>query len=507
MEDDGLHAVCVECGTESQDTLNVAFDDWQEERAVYERGSGGTFTRQRKRRRAAKAPAFPEVPPEPSPAARAAALGEVAAACGRAAAERCGVNVGASLARTWSAVAAAASLCDPSHVTKLATKALTRDDELWDCLKMETVLGTVYYACRDQKAAVAAWDVERWAHFGLIPWLGGWSTLCAETRATFAGRSNLFRPRGTPTTATLALVAEIRIARLVGKQLPPIDAESARRLCSAFISRLGLVEDVEARATRLSTLSRTRTETGALACVVLACARYHDLEAWTIGETTLDVVEASVPWVVAEASHLPRTESELAAYSDVCRSVLGCDYDPATAPAGAATQALADDLDRLARSRWPPTLPVDGPLFLVGTPARLRPRCRAVAALRLSEPALVRLAARYALCPPLVLQHELDELIDRLDDVVPSDDGTLADLLAADLADMVDVPPPPRCPPRVASFDVIQPDLAEKESPFCSDEAEEEWPEDDVGIRPRRKGLRRKKNNFRATRRRRVAKS
>lgn len=441
-DDDALRAVCLQCGMESQHLLNTTFDDWDEERAMYERGSSGkTFKRSARKARVRKTRGmvFPELPPEPDVAAKLEALWEVAVECASALVSRCDVKVGdvvGTLKQTWRKLSTEVADCDPSRLTEMKPQwkssrnkksvraiqsgppSLNRNDELCDCLRMETVLGALYYACRVERAAVAAWDIERWVHVGLVPWLAGWSALRAETRAKFAGRAKLFQPRRVPSPSLIALLAEVRIARLIGTPAPVIDRVAARRLCEAFSVRLGMIDapSVSAQASHLAELANICSETRALCCVVLACELYHDLDEWTLGETADANAEGSVPWVMSEAPLLPRLRSEYAHYADICRDIFSIEFDPSSAPAGAATIDFAEELDQIARRGAGLAKVSCQPLFLVGPANKLRSACRVVSG-ALAPGTLVKLAARYALCPPPILRQELDALLDRLDEV------------------------------------------------------------------------------------------
>lgn len=441
-DDDALHAVCLQCGMESQHSLNTTFDDWEEERAMYERGtSRRTYKRSIRKARIKKSRGvvFPELPPEPDVATKLEALWEVAAECASALVSRCDVKIGdivGTLKQTWLKLSTEVSDCDPSSLTKMKPQwkssrnkkspgelrsgppSLNRNDELCDCVRMETVLGALYYACRVERAAVAAWDIERWVHVGLVPWLAGWSALRAETRAKFAGRAKLFQPRRVPSPSLIALLAEVRVARLIGKPAPVIDRVAARRLCEAFSVRLGMIDApaVSAQASRLAELADICSETRALCCVLLACELYHDLDEWTLGETAEASAEGSVPWVLAEAPLLPRLRSEYAHYADFCSSIFAIEFNPSSAPAGAATIEFADELDKIARRSAALAGVSCRPLFRVGPATKLRSACRAVSG-ALEPGTLLNLAARYALCPPPILKQELNALLDRLDEV------------------------------------------------------------------------------------------
>lgn len=404
-EDENLHAVCVRCGMESQDTLNATFDDWQEEKALYERNGGGLYKRTlRKGAKRAKKERFPTLPDTPSVSEYLAALGEVASACGRAARERCDVDVASEVESTWSALS-----------------RLEESEELLECVRMETILGVLYYACRRRSVGATCCDVERWAQLGLVPWLGGWCALRQETREKFAGRSDFFRPRSVPLTSTIALLAEVRMAILLQQPLEPVDGAV---VASKLALRLGFVEEtVSKRAKKLAEIVNAQSESAALCCVLLACDRYHDLDGWSYGQTSSPVAE--VPWNSQQAASFPRyLREEFAHFTEFCSSLVDMDFDPAEAPAGAATKRFADEVDRLAARHRDHDdnghflVVKDTPLFLIGPRSKLLAASAVgIGSDRVSLDKLVSMASKYLLCPPTVVAQELDSLVEKLDNI------------------------------------------------------------------------------------------
>ena len=109
----GRGAVCRECGVESQDYLNTAFEDWGEESQLYQGGNKSKVLRRttyvaadRKRRKGRKKKESAAL----SFAARLAATEKVVTAVATALVRDCGVDAAAerAVAAAWAAYAARA---------------------------------------------------------------------------------------------------------------------------------------------------------------------------------------------------------------------------------------------------------------------------------------------------------------------------------------------------------------------------------------------------------------
>ena len=110
-EDDGRNAVCMECGMESQEFLNTAFDDWAEEARLYQgQGGGGRFLRRRGELAGRKSQGGKGHERLPLPDVDALLYGysRVARGVSRALVDRCGVDgaVAGAVDRAWAAYAA-----------------------------------------------------------------------------------------------------------------------------------------------------------------------------------------------------------------------------------------------------------------------------------------------------------------------------------------------------------------------------------------------------------------
>lgn len=105
-------AVCIDCGVESQDFLNTAFEDWGEESKLYKKEKGNVLRRHtyvsadKRRRKGRKKKESAAI----SFAARLAATGHVVASIATALVRDCGVDAAAkgAVAAAWTAYAARA---------------------------------------------------------------------------------------------------------------------------------------------------------------------------------------------------------------------------------------------------------------------------------------------------------------------------------------------------------------------------------------------------------------
>lgn len=404
-DEDAAHSVCVVCGMESQQTLNVATDEWADEAAMYQRGSG-RISRRRKSRPGRKRKAKVELP-EPM---KSEALRQLVMACADALVSH-GIpdRLRVCTAETWAAV---------------------------DETDIDLVLPALYFACRKAEAGVSVWDIEHWAWSGILPYLDCWEVLSQRVRDSFLGRRAFLTAKHVPTPEAIATVAQLRVAKSAG----PISAVHAPSLVRRFVFELGIPDFVSEQAELLVRLSGAKSESRLLCCVVLACLRYHDVTEWDVVENP-DPVAAAFPWTQVEADFGMPRRSECRAFCDFAARVVYRDFEDGTPRAAVASLLKSvdcgTDFDREVGL---------GPLYLLGPHLRSCSddestssdvKRRKVPRSSLKEPPishltpsnLVDIAARYVSCPIYVLQEEIDALLDCLDAIARS--GNLG--LSADL--------------------------------------------------------------------------
>ena len=370
MPDAGRGAVCRECGVESQDYLNTAFEDWGEESQLYQGGNKSKVLRRttyvsgdRKRRKGRQKKASAAL----SFAARLAATEKVVAAVAAALVRDCGVAAAAerAVAAAWAAYAARArrgaaaaevendDAPAPAPVAEAPAPAegndkkkkeggaarlrrkrqreprpprpppapVDLDADAYASVGMEAVLPLVYAACRRAQIPVSACDLSRWSWHGVLPYLSAWRAGLDEASRAALGRraAHNFSPRRAPGPGEIVYVAELRFCPYHGAAWRPMGpAEACALHADAVVDGGPFRRFVAARAERLLRLAAHAapelrvTEPRALAAVCLALLRYAD--GFVVGpgaEGTFPVL----PWSQADAATHPRRAAAAAAYA------------------------------------------------------------------------------------------------------------------------------------------------------------------------------------------------
>ena len=473
--DAGRGAVCRECGVESQDYLNTAFEDWGEESQLYQGGNKSKVLRRttyvsgdRKRRKGRKKKASAAL----SFAARLAATEKVVAAVAAALVRDCGVAAAAERAITtaWTAYAARArrgaaaaevendDAPAPAPVAEAPAAVeggdkkkkeggaarlrrkrqreprpprppqapVDLDADAYASVGMEAVLPLVYDACRRAQIPVSACDLSRWSWHGVLPYLSAWRAGLDEASRGALGRraAHNFSPRRAPGPGEIVYVAELRFCPYHGAAWRPMGPAEACALHAAAVVDGGPFRRfVAARAERLLRLAARAapelrvTEPRALAAVCLALLRYAD--GFIVGpgaEGTFPVL----PWSQADAATHPRRADDAAAYAAfVSARERRVRADRTADAAGeAALEAYADALDRRAAQldAGPPP----------ARPRRDRPLAPPVVVTRggvgADAGALQALGAERLQCPPGVFRAVMDDVRDAVDAAIFADD-------------------------------------------------------------------------------------
>ena len=386
-EHDGRYAVCLDCGMESQEFQNTAFDAWEEEAALYT--SGGRLLRRREKTgRKSGATNKKARPPLPELDALLDGLGAVARAVAGALVRDCGVAEGcvAAVDEAWRAYAAAARRGDggapaakrrkvPSASRDAARSrerrrrlkgeqgpaprlpdapppppddgvdGAARDADARENAGVEAVLPLVYAACRRGAVDLSACDLSAWAWAGAIPYLGCWRRGLGDDarRRLGPGGALLFAPERAPAPGEILLAAELRFAG--GAPWPPLaDDAGLAAAARALVADGPLREALGAGAARLLRLARAAGDDGpagdarAAAALVAAARRYY-----APGELRGAAEPPAVPWALGGAARAP------AAYAAFVAGALR-DRVPSTDPSRAAGDRFADALDARARA-------------------------------------------------------------------------------------------------------------------------------------------------------------
>ena len=474
--DAGRGAVCRECGVESQDYLNTAFEDWGEESQLYQGGNKSKVLRRttyvsgdRKRRKGRKKKASAAL----SFAARLAATEKVVAAVATALVRDCGVDAAAerAVAAAWAAYAArarrgaAAAEVENDDAPAPAPTAeappapaeegnakkkeggaarlrrkrqreprpprppqapVDLDADAYASVGMEAVLPLVYDACRRAQIPVSACDLSRWSWHGVLPYLSAWRAGLDEASREALGRraAHNFSPRRAPGPGEIVYVAELRFSPYHGAAWRPMGPAEACALHAAAIVDGGPFRRfVAARAERLLRLAAHAapelrvTEPRALAAVCLALLRYAD--GFVVGPGA-DGTFPVLPWSQADAATHPRRADDAAAYAAFVSARERRSRGDRTADAAgeAALEAYADALDRRAAQldAGPPP----------ARPRRDRPLAPPVVVTRggvgADAGALLTLGAERLQCPPGVFRAVMDDVRDAVDAAIFADD-------------------------------------------------------------------------------------
>eukprot|EP00635_Sarcinochrysidales_sp_CCMP3193_P005618 CAMPEP_0118900084 /NCGR_PEP_ID=MMETSP1166-20130328/6357_1 /TAXON_ID=1104430 /ORGANISM="Chrysoreinhardia sp, Strain CCMP3193" /LENGTH=245 /DNA_ID=CAMNT_0006839217 /DNA_START=113 /DNA_END=846 /DNA_ORIENTATION=- len=243
----------------------MAFDDWAEEVAGYQSTGGRLFKRREHKERAKKVREAVRVP----------TYGEAVRALGKvfqahvAALSAMGFDVSTRADDVWKRFAALADQVTDVNDEKPPPPPTTsplrkRRIDPWrhrarcsadvrrEIVSLESVLPAVYLACRAEGAPVSAFDVERWASDGALPYFSAAaaalfpeeenddekddekendfspSELLGEAFRSVGTR--FLRPVRVPTATTIAVAAEARFSRLLATPFREVDlAGLARR--------------------------------------------------------------------------------------------------------------------------------------------------------------------------------------------------------------------------------------------------------------------------------------
>ena len=458
-DDANLYGVCVRCGLESQETMNTQFDDWAEEAQGYQ-AAGARLLRRRERRERIRKEKLDVDVEFPTYEEAVKALGSVFQAHVDALKTNCDVDVSAMAQDLWNRFETACGRVEkkvapsPPEKERRRRSGKRRKIDPWrfdgrcaadlrhEVVAMESILPLVYLSCRAAGAPVSAFDVERWANDGALPYFAALSTLSIEDREVFQKVSSFFRPVRVPTATTIAVAAEARFSTFLAVPFKPIDLPGlACRFATDFVPAVTSLQ--VHRLARLAVvasefLDENCSETTAAAVVCLACLRYHDVETWVFRERS-EPSFAGFPKTTAETISLPRS-AETIAFFDLVRTV-DADYN---APFVLAKDDAFTLADHLLRDVGPSTPISSGPLVQVVPRSLGTTMLNDVVPVQ-SPAAIVEFLAHdlLARCPPPILQAEVDRLSLALDRLVRDhDDRDIHSLLEEEFSDFLSIVAP-----------------------------------------------------------------